>query len=213
MLTIAVCKGRIFRAVLPLLRAAGCAPTAGALESRSLALPTGNPQIRLVATRAQDVATYVARGAAQAGIVGGDVLAEKPVDGVYVPLRLGAAKCRIVVAAASPAALAPERQPIAVASKYVNLARQFFAARGLRATFIKLSGAMELAPVLGVAEVIVDIAQTGATLRAHNLQEIAEVCRVEAVWIVNRAAARDNPQLHALQERLARAAARRGAAA
>lgn len=205
MLTLAVSKGRIFDEVRPLLAAAGFAPDVAALESRSLLIPTAAADVRLIIVRAQDAQTYVAAGAADAGIAGSDVLAENPMEEVCQPLDLRVARCRLSAAAAEDF-VEDERRGgrITVATKYVNLSREYFNRRGMRGNYIKLHGTMELAPLVGMADVIVDLVDTGDTLRAHHLRELAVIRQISAMFIINRAAARKNGQLADLQQKLAR---------
>lgn len=205
MLTIAVSKGRIWDDAQTLLNAVGCPPRADSVESRSLVIPTAADDVRLIIVRAQDVPTYVACGAAIAGIAGGDVLLEQQPQGIYQPLDLNIARCRLVAATTEDFDLDAVQQKITVATKYVNLARDYFARRGVHAQYIKLSGTMELAPLVKLADVIVDLVETGDTLRANGLHEIAEIRRMSAKFIVNRVMARKNPRLAALQQQLAEA--------
>ena len=208
MITLAVSKGRIYNEAEPLLQKIGCAPDTTALRSRSLIIPTANVDVRLIVVRGQDAPTYVACGAADAGIVGSDVLAEATPETLYQPLDLRIACCRVVAAAMDASVLDArglENKKITVATKYINLARDYFTRCGISANYIKLYGTMELAPLLGVADVIVDVADTGDTLRAHNLKEIALIREVSSVFIVNRVAARKNTALANFEQRLARA--------
>ena len=167
MLTIAISKGRIYREALPLLDAAGVRPADDPDTSRKLVLDTNLDDVRLLVLRAQDVPTYVEHGAADLGIAGKDVLLEHGGDGLYEPLDLGIARCRMVVAAASGHQRLPRRPR--VATKYVACTRRFFADRSVQAEIIKLYGSMELAPLAGLADCIVDLVDTGGTLAANGL--------------------------------------------
>lgn len=210
MLTIAVAKGRIWGEALPLLSALGLAPKAGSEGSRRLILPTNDDSVRLIIARAQDTPTFVACGAAQLGIAGRDALMEKPLADICHPLDLRIAKCRMVVAAP------PDGDDnngnnknlsasggLVVATKYVNTARAFFAARGIAANFIKLGGNMEIAPMVGLADAIVDLVDTGKTLRDNGLVEKETIADISAMLIVNRIAARRRPEVIRLQNRFA----------
>lgn len=205
LLTIAASKGRLLTDALPLLAKIDCAPAIAPHQSRALILPTPNPRLRLIVVRAQDAPTYVSCGAADGGIVGGDVIAENPAPDIYHPLTLPIGQCRMVVAARDAAIL--NRSRLTVATKYPNTARAYFHRRGIRAHLIKLHGSLELAPLVNLADAIVDIAESGATLRANGLSELALIRPISAVFITNRVAARRNPQLAAFQRRLAAAAA------
>lgn len=191
-LVIAVPKGRILAEVVPLLRAIGIAPEAAFEDddSRALMFATSRPGVSLIRVRAFDVATFVAFGAAQLGIVGSDVLAEFDYAELYAPLDLGVGRCRISVAA--PARLPPlgPASHVRVATKYPATTRRFFAARGVQAECVKLNGAMELAPALGLAPRIVDLVSTGRTLAENGLVETEVIAQVSARLIVNRAASK-----------------------
>lgn len=184
-LRIAVSKGRILDQALPLLARLGIAP-AGAPGDRRLILPTTRPDLELVVIRATDVPTYVQYGAAQLGIAGSDVLAEHAGDGLYEPLDLGIARCRLVVAGrvGAPAPAGRAR----VATKYVNLTRRHYAARGEQVEIIKLYGSMELAPLVGLADYIVDLVDTGGTLRANGLEALETIAEVSSRLVINQAA-------------------------
>ena len=202
MLTLAISKGRICRETLPLLKRIGCAPDEAALDSRSLIVPTANPDVRIIVVRAKDAPTFVAHGAADAGIAGSDILEERSLDDLYQPLDLKLARCRLVVAAKKETTLAGGGRKITIATKYPRLARAYFNPRGIRADFVKLNGTMELAPLVRLADAIVDLAETGDTLRANGLEEKAVIRQVSARLIVNRIAARRNPLVGDLQNRL-----------
>lgn len=191
-LVMALPNGRLLAEARPLLARAGIAPEAAFDEpgTRRLRFSTSDPGLDLVVARAFDVATYVAFGAAQIGIVGEDVLMEFDYDEVYAPLDLGIGKCRISVAAPQEdGGEALDRlSHVRVATKYPRVARRHFARRGIQAEIIKLSGAMELAPALGLCRRIVDLVSSGSTLRANRLTEIEVIAEVSARLIVNRAA-------------------------
>lgn len=187
-LTIAISKGRIYDQALPLLAAAGIQPTADAERTRKLILSTNVPQLQLVIIRATDVPTYVQYGAADLGIAGKDVLLEHGSEGLYEPLDLGIARCRLMVAGRPEHR--PEGRRIRVATKFVNVARRFFASQGRQADVIKLYGSMELAPLVGLADYIVDLVDTGNTLRANGLQPLETIAEVSARLVVNEAAAK-----------------------
>ena len=184
-----------------MLRAMGMTPDAAALQTRQLIIPTANPQVRLLPVRAQDTPAFVACGAAQAGIAGRDVLAETRMAEIICPLNLRFAACRLVTAATQAEAVS--RQPLTVATKYPNLARAHFAGRGVAVNIIKLHGAIELAPLVGVADVVVDLAASGQTLRENGLVEQETIMQVSAMLIVNRVAARRRPEVAALPQDMA----------
>jgi ATP phosphoribosyltransferase len=191
MITIALSKGRIFDETIPLLAAAGVATREDPETSRKLVLSTNRPDVRVIIVRATDVPTYVQYGAADLGVAGKDVLDEHGGRGLYQPLDLNIARCRMVVAA-------PEgydyqnavRQGarLRVATKYVQTAREHFAAKGVHVDLIKLYGSMELAPLVGLADAIVDVVSTGSTLKANGLRTVEEIAPVSARLIVNQAA-------------------------
>jgi ATP phosphoribosyltransferase len=184
-LTLALSKGRILEDSEPLLSALGLAPDSG-LDDRRLRLPSKDPGVQLLIVRPADVPTYVEYGAADLGIVGKDVLMEHGSDTLYEPLDLGFARCRLVVAApARPAA--PPRRP-RVATKYPGITRRHFAERGEQVEIIKLYGSMELAPMVGLADYIVDLVDTGNTLRANGLVEVETIQAITARLVVNKAA-------------------------
>ena len=190
-ITLALSKGRIFEETLPLLAAAGIVPAENPESSRKLIIGTNRPDVRLVIVRATDTPTYVQYGAADLGIAGRDVLLEHGGTGLYVPLDLKIAKCRLCVAAPKGFDYAAATRPgsrIRVASKYVESARQHFAQLGVHVDLIKLYGSMELAPLVGLADVIVDLVSTGGTLRANNLMEVEEIMPISSRLIVNQAA-------------------------
>ncbi|MFM2099634.1 MAG: hypothetical protein RLZZ366_1173 [Pseudomonadota bacterium] len=189
----AVPKGRILEEALPLLAKAGIIPEAAFSDgkSRALQFATNHKHIRLIRVRAFDVATFVAHGAAQMGIVGSDVIDEFDYSELYAPVDLGIGHCRISVA--EPAALAATDDPrgwshVRVATKYPNLTRKYFEARGVQAECVKLNGAMEIAPLLGLSSRIVDLVSSGKTLEENGLVEVEVIAQVSARLIVNRAA-------------------------
>lgn len=190
---LAIPKGRIAEELLPLLAKVGIEPEAKFFDEkdRSLQFSTGLDWLDIIRVRSFDVATFVAFGGAQIGVAGGDVLAEFDYDGIYAPLDLNIGHCRLSVA--MTAAQAKKENPkqwshIRVATKYPNLTRKHFAARGVQAECIKLSGAMELAPSLGLCRRIVDLVSSGATLKANGLVEVEKIMDVSSRLIVNRTA-------------------------
>lgn len=198
-LILAVPKGRILKELGPLLAAAGVAADPGLFneDDRRLRFPTSDPALDLVRVRSFDVATFVAFGAAHLGVCGGDVLMEFDYDTLYAPLDLGIGRCRLSVA--EPRSAAGQDDPsrwsfVRVASKYPRLTRRHFAARGVQAEIVHLNGAMELAPSLGLCRLIVDLVQTGGTLRANGLVEIEQIAEVTSRLIVNRAALKTAPE-------------------
>lgn len=184
-LTIALNKGRPLEACLPLLAAAGVVPEESPLESRRLVFATGHEHIRLVIIRSSDVPTYVEHGAADIGITGKDTLLEYGGNGYYEPLDLGVARCRLMTAGV------PGHEPrgprLRIATKFVNVARRYYAERGRQVELIRLSGAMELAPLMGLADYIVDIVETGSTLAANGLEPMDLIADVSARVVVNKA--------------------------
>ncbi len=191
MITFALSKGRIFNETLPLLEAAGIRPLENPEQSRKLIIGTSRDDVRLVIVRASDTPTYVQYGAAELGIAGKDVLLEHGGEGLYQPLDLRIAACRMVVAAPvgfDYAGTVRKGGRLRVATKYMKSAREHFAAKGVHVDLIKLYGSMELAPLVGLADVIVDMVSTGATLRANNLQVVEEIAPVSARLIINQAA-------------------------
>ena len=189
-ITLALSKGRIFEETLPLLAAAGITPTDNPETSRKLIIGTNRPDVRLVIVRATDTPTYVQYGAADMGIAGKDVLIEHGGAGLYQPLDLNIAKCRLCVAAPTDfdyAAAIKRGARIRVATKYVNAAREHFAAKGVHVDLIKLYGSMELAPLVGLADAIVDLVSTGGTLKANNLVEVEDIMPISSRLVVNQA--------------------------
>ena len=191
MLTIALSKGRIFDETLPLLAAAGIIPAEDPESSRKLILATNQPDVRLVIVRATDVPTYVQHGAADLGIAGRDVLIEHGGAGLYQPLDLNIACCKMMVAAPNGldyAAAVQHGARLSVATKYPNIAREHFAAKGVHVDVIKLYGSMELAPLVGLADAIVDLVSTGGTLKANNLTPVEHILDISSQLIVNQEA-------------------------
>ena len=189
-ITLALSKGRIFEETLPLLAAAGITPTDNPETSRKLIIGTNRPDVRLVIVRATDTPTYVQYGAADLGIAGKDVLLEHGGAGLYQPLDLNIAKCRLCVAVPKDfdyAAAVKRGARIRVATKYVNAAREHFAAKGVHVDLIKLYGSMELAPLVGLADAIVDLVSTGGTLKANNLVEVEDIMPISSRLVVNQA--------------------------
>ena len=191
MITLALSKGRIFDELQPLLRAAGIQTLEDPESSRKLILATHHPQLRVVMVRASDVPTYVQHGGADMGVVGRDTLIESGCEGLYQPLDLRIAHCRVSVAVREGfdyAAAVRQGSRLTVATKYVAIAREFFAAKGVHVDLIKLYGSMELAPLTGLADAIVDLVSTGGTLKANHLVEVERIMDVSARLIVNQAA-------------------------
>jgi ATP phosphoribosyltransferase len=190
MITIALSKGRIYEETKPLLAAAGIVPAEDPEASRKLILPTGHPGVRLIIVRASDVPTYVQYGAADLGVAGRDLLVEHGGRGLYQPLDLGIARCRMMVAVPEgfdyPAAVRKGAR-LRVATKYMQTAREHFAAKGVHVDLIRLYGSMELAPLVGLADAIVDLVDTGSTLRANRLRAVEEILAVSSRLIVNPA--------------------------
>ena len=191
MITIALSKGRIFDETLPLLRAAGIVVSEDPETSRKLILGTGRPDVRVIIVRATDVPTYVQYGAADLGVTGKDVLDEHGGNGLYQPLDLGIARCRMMVAAREGfdyRGAVRKGARLRVATKYLQTAREHFAAKGVHVDIIKLYGSMELAPLTGLADAIVDLVGTGNTLRANHLVAVEKIAQVSARLVVNQAA-------------------------
>jgi ATP phosphoribosyltransferase len=190
MITIALSKGRIYEETRPLLEAAGIVPAEDPEVSRKLILPTGKPGVRVIIVRASDVPTYVQYGAADLGVAGRDLLIEHGGRGLYQPLDLGIARCKMMVAVPEdfdyPAAVRKGAR-LRVATKYIQIAREHFAAKGVHVDLIKLYGSMELAPLVGLADAIVDLVDTGNTLRANRLKAVEEILAVSSRLIVNPA--------------------------
>lgn len=190
-LTIALSKGRIFEETLPLLAAAGIIPAEDPESSRKLIIDTNHADVRLVIVRASDVPTYVQYGAADLGIAGRDVLIEHGGDGLYQPLDLNIAKCKMMVAVENGfdyQNAVRQGARLKVATKYPKIAREHFAAKGVHVDIIKLYGSMELAPLVGLADAIVDLVSTGGTLRANNLVAVEHIIDISSRLVVNQAA-------------------------
>ena len=185
-LTIAVSKGRIFKEALPFLAAAGIVPQEDPATSRKLILPTNRDDVKLIIIRASDVPTYVEYGAADVGIAGKDVLMEYDGDGLYEPLDLKIAQCRMMLCGPRRAQTSAGR--LRIATKYVNSTRRYFAERGKQVEIIKLYGSMELAPLVKLADLIVDLVDTGNTLRANDLEPLEHIADISSRLIVNKAA-------------------------
>ena len=190
-ITLALSKGRIFEETLPLLAAAGITPTENPESSRKLIIGTNRDDVRLIIVRASDVPTYVQYGAADLGIAGKDVLNEHGGNGLYQPLDLQIARCRMMVAVREGydyAGTVKQGARIRVATKYVNAARDHFAGKGVHIDLIKLYGSMELAPLVGLADVIVDLVSTGGTLKANGLVAVEHISDISSRLVVNQAA-------------------------
>ncbi|MBX9848579.1 MAG: ATP phosphoribosyltransferase [Rhodocyclaceae bacterium] len=190
-ITIALSKGRIFEETLPLLAAAGIVPKENPEESRKLIIETNRPDVRVVIVRASDTPTYVQYGAADLGIAGKDVLLEHGGAGLYQPLDLEIAKCRLCVAVPKGfdyQAAVKSGARLRVATKYITMAREHFAAKGVHVDLIKLYGSMELAPLVGLADAIVDLVSSGGTLKANNLEVAEDMLPISSRLVVNQAA-------------------------
>jgi ATP phosphoribosyltransferase len=190
-LTLALSKGRIFDETLPLLAAAGIEVSEDPEKSRKLILGTSRPDVRVVLVRATDVPTYVEQGGADVGVAGLDILIEHGGSGLYQPLDLNIARCRMSVATRADFdydAAVKQGSRIRVATKYTQIARQHFADKGVHVDLIKLYGSMELAPLTGLADAIVDLVSTGSTLRANHLVEVERIMDISSRLVVNQAA-------------------------
>ncbi len=189
MITLALSKGRIFDDTLPLLRATGIEVLEDPEKSRKLIIPTSRADVQIIMVRASDVPTYVQYGGADLGVVGKDTLLETGVQGLYVPLDLNIAKCRVSVAVREGfdyAAAVKQGARLKVATKYVNIAREFFAGKGVHVDLIKLYGSMELAPLVGMSDAIVDLVSTGSTLKANKLIEVERIMEISSRLVVNQ---------------------------
>jgi len=184
-LTIALSKGRIFKQTLPLLAHAGIEPKDDPESSRKLILDTNQPRVKLVIIRATDVPTYVQYGAADLGVAGKDVLLEHGSEGLYEPLDLRIARCRLMVAGVEGAGLHDGR--LRIATKYVESARRYFATQGRQVEIIKLYGSMELAPLVGLSDLIVDLVESGNTLKANGLVPLEHITDISSRLVVNKA--------------------------
>ena len=210
-LTIALSKGRILEDTLPLLAAADIEPLEDPSASRRLILPTNHRDVRLVVVRASDVPTYVEQGGADLGVAGKDVLMEYGGQGLYEPLDLGIARCRLMVAGREEALEGTLRPR--VATKFVNVTRRYFAERGRQVHLVKLYGSMELAPLVGLADLIVDLVDTGNTLRANGLKPLEHIADISARLVVNRASMKvKHRRIRGLLEALEAEVAERAAA-
>jgi ATP phosphoribosyltransferase len=190
-ISIALSKGRIFDETVPLLARAGIEAKENPESSRKLIIGTNRRDVRLIVVRASDTPTYVGQGGAEIGIAGHDVLVEHGGEGLYQPVDLGIARCRMMVAARKGfdyAGAVRQGARLRVATKYVNTTREHFAAKGVHVDLIRLYGSMELAPLTGLADAIVDLVSTGKTLRDNDLEEVEEIMPVSARLIVNQAA-------------------------
>ena len=203
-LTIALTKGRILKETLPLLARAGIEPLEDLSSSRKLLFQTSREDVRLVILRGTDVPTYVRHGAAQVGVVGKDILMEQGAGGLYEPLDLGIAESRLMTAA--KVGWMQEGSRVRVATKFVNIARDYFSRQGMQVDLIKLYGAMELAPIMDLADVIVDIVDTGNTLRANGMEPLEEIARISSRLVVNKASLRSrHEQISAVVDALSAA--------
>lgn len=209
-LTFALSKGRIFDDTVPLLAAAGIVVDAERANGRELIIPTNDPDVRVIIVRATDVPTYVQYGAADLGVAGRDVLIEHGGAGLYQPVDLEIAKCRLSVAVPvgfDYSAAVQKGARLRVATKYVTAAREHFARKGVHVDLIKLYGSMELAPLVGLADAIVDLVSTGNTLKANQLVEVEHILPVSARLAVNQAALKTKgDRLRPMLERLKSAA-------
>lgn len=189
-LVLALSKGRIFDETIPLLKAAGIEVLEDPETSRKLILPTNKPKVRVIIVRATDVPTYVQYGAADFGVAGKDVLQESGATGLYQPIDLQIARCHLAVAVRKGfdyEAAVRRGARLRIASKYVHAAREHFAKKGLHVDIIKLYGSMELAPLVGLSDVIVDLVSTGNTLKANNLVEVERIQEITSRLVVNQA--------------------------
>ena len=190
MITLALSKGRILEETLPLLASAGVSVDPADLKSRKLILPTVDPGLRLIIVRASDVPTYVQHGAADLGVAGKDVLLEHGEAGLYQPVDLGIGRCRMCVAVPEGfdyLGRVRRGARLRIATKYVDVARQHFAAKGVHVDIIKLYGSMELAPLVGLADAIVDLVSTGSTLKANHLIEVEQIMEISSRLVINQA--------------------------
>jgi ATP phosphoribosyltransferase len=211
-ISIALSRGRIFDATAPLLARVGLEPKANGESSRKLILETARPGIRLIIVRANDTPTYVQYGGADLGVAGRDVLVEHGGEGLYQPLDLGIAACRMMVAVKKGfdyEAAVQQGARLRVATKYVTATREHFAAKGVHVDLIRLYGSMELAPLVGLADAIVDLVSTGKTLKANGLIAVEDIMPVSARLIVNQAALKTKrATLQPLIDEFAKAAAK-----
>ncbi|MDH5711317.1 MAG: ATP phosphoribosyltransferase [Gammaproteobacteria bacterium] len=190
MITIALSKGRIYKETLPLLEAANIIPAEDPEKSRKLILDTNQDDVKLVIIRATDVPTYVQFGAADIGVAGKDVLMEHGAEGLYEPVDLKIAKCKLMTAGLVDADTSAKNNNgrLRVATKFTNVAKRFFESRGEQVEVIKLYGSMELGPIVGLADLIVDVVDTGNTLKANGLKPIDHIADISSRLVVNKAA-------------------------
>jgi len=189
-ITIALSKGRIFKETLPLLAHAGITPLDDPETSRKLILDTNLDNVKLVIIRASDVPTYVQYGAADVGVAGKDVLMEHGGEGLYEPLDLKIAQCRLMTA--GPVEPIQPKGRLRIATKFVNCARRYYAEQGQQVEIIKLYGSMELAPIVGLADLIVDLVDTGNTLKANGLKPMEHIADISSRLVINKAAMKMN---------------------
>ncbi|RLA20626.1 MAG: ATP phosphoribosyltransferase [Gammaproteobacteria bacterium] len=213
MLTIALSKGRIYKETLPLLAQAGIVPAEDPDKSRKLILPTNRDDVQLLVIRATDVPVFVEYGAADLGVAGKDVLVEHGGEGLYEPLDLRISRCRLMTA--GPVDYQPSKRRLRIATKYVKAAQRYFSERGQQVEMIKLYGSMELAPLVGLADCIVDLVDTGNTLRANKLEPWELVMEVSSRLVVNKASMKMKHKLvsqliHDLSEAVDRQAGENG---
>jgi ATP phosphoribosyltransferase len=185
-ITIALSKGRIFKETMPLLSAAGIIPKDDPEKSRKLILDTNRDDVKLVVIRATDVPTYVQYGAADLGVAGKDVLLEHGGEGLYEPVDLNIARCKLMTA--GPVDYKPQTGRLRVATKFVNVTKEYFASIGQQVEVIKLYGSMELGPIVGLSDIIVDVVDTGNTLKANGLMPLEKIADISSRLIVNKAA-------------------------
>ena len=205
-LTIALTKGRILKETLPLFAKAGIEPIDDVFNSRKLVFETTQPGVRLLIIRGSDVPTYVKHGAADLGVAGKDILLEHGAEGLYEPLDLNIARCRLMTA--GPVGWKSSGNRIRVATKFVNIAKRYFSEQGFQAEVIKLYGAMELAPVMDLADLIVDIVDTGNTLKANGMVPMDLIADVSSRLVVNKAAMRrSHDQIQGIADALSEAVA------
>jgi len=216
MITLALSKGRIFDETLPLLKAAGIEVLEDPETSRKLILPTNQQGVRVVLVRATDVPTYVEYGGADLGVTGKDTLIEHGGQGLYQPLDLQIAKCRMSVAVRADydyTTAVKSGSRLKVATKYTSIAREFFAQKGVHVDLIKLYGSMELAPLTGLADAIVDLVSTGSTLKANHLIEVERIMDISSRLVVNQASLKLKQEpIRAIIDAFAKAVAAGGAA-
>ncbi len=206
-LTIALTKGRILKETLPLFASAGIEPLDDVFTSRKLVFETTREGVRLLIIRGSDVPTYVKHGAADLGVVGKDVLLEQGAEGMYEPLDLDIACCRLMTA--GPVGWVKSGNRVRVATKFVNVAKRYFSEQGFQAEVIKLYGAMELAPVMDLADLIVDIVDTGNTLKANGMAPMDLIANISSRLVVNKAAMRrSHDDIQAIVDALASAVAK-----